>query len=68
MKVHCCRRWRATPKPSGSGGADKKGASRSAWARAVGEDKGVSLEGISRGYGDVTWRETGGEVGSRGEE
>ena len=33
----------------------------------MGEGQGISLEVIVRGYGEVTWREMGGDVGSRGE-
>ena len=40
----------------------------SAWAREVGEGRGVLLEGIMMVYGDVTWREAEGGVRSLGEE
>ena len=53
--------------PSGSRGAAKEGESRSARTRAVGEGLDDSLE-ESRVYVDVTWREAGGDVGSRGED
>ena len=53
--------------PSGAGGAAKEGESGSARTRAVGEGPGDSID-ERRGYGDVTWREAGGDVGSHGEE
>ena len=43
----------------------KEGESGSARKRAVGEVSDDLLE-ERRGYGDVTWREAGGDVGSRG--
>ena len=46
-------------------GTEKEGDIRRAWARAVGEGSGVSLE-ESGGYGELTGREAGGEVMSRG--
>ena len=67
MKVHCRRRWQATSEPSGAGGAAKEGESGSVRTRALGEGLGDSLEEM-RGYGDMTWREAGEDVGSRGEE
>ena len=67
MKVHCCRRWWATSEPSGDGGAAKEGESGSARKRVVMEGLENSLE-ESRGYGDVNWREEGGDNRSRGEE
>ena len=66
MKVHCQRWWQETSKPSGAGGAANEGESGSARKRAVGKGPDNLLE-ERRGYGDVTWREDGGDVGSRGE-
>ena len=66
VKVHCRRRWQATFEPIGDGGAAKEGESGSARTRAVGEGLGDLLEG-RRGYGDVTWREAGGNISSHGE-
>ena len=45
-------------------GTEKEGDIRRAWARAVGEGPGVSLE-ESGGYGDMPGREAGVDVGSR---
>ena len=45
--------------PSRAGGVVKERESRSAHTRAVGEGLVNSLE-ERRGYGGVTWRETGG--------
>ena len=56
VKFHCCEWWWVTLTPSGAGGAVKEGESMSARARVVGEDRGISLEKIRRGYGDMTWR------------
>ena len=52
-------------KLSGTVGAAKEGEIGRAWARAVREGQAVSLE-ESGGYGDLTGREAGGEVMSRG--
>ena len=45
----------------------KEGERRSARTMAVGEGPENSLEERRR-YGDVNWREAGGDVGSRGED
>ena len=45
--------------PSRAGGVVKEGESGSAQTRVVGEGLVNSIEG-RRGYGGVTWRETGG--------
>ena len=68
MKFHCCRRWRATSKPSQYGGVAKEGERRSAQEREVGGRSGHFAIGIGRVYVDVTWREVGGGIGSSGEE
>ena len=65
MKVHCRQRWREISEPSGAGGAAKEVERGNAQKRAVGEGLGDSLE-ERRGYGDVTWRETGGTSGHVG--
>ena len=54
-----------TLKLSGTVGAAQEGEIGRVWARAVGEGPAVSLE-ESGGYGDLTGREAGGEVMSRG--
>ena len=46
----------------------EEGDRTSARARAVGEGQGVFLEVIMMVYGDVTWREAEGGVGSHREE
>ena len=51
--------------PSGAGGATKERDSGSARTMVVTEDLGDSLE-ERRGYGDVTWRKTGGTLGHMG--
>ena len=53
--------------PSGAGGAAKEGESGNARTRDVGEGLGYLLK-ERRGYGDVTWREAGGDVGSHVED
>ena len=56
VKVHCCRQWWVTLNPRGAGGAVKEGERMRAQVRLVREGRGILLEKIRRGYGEMTWR------------